>query len=118
MVAVGLAHCRQFLIDDAPGLVPLDLLEDGCAVGVDTTAGHRLAQPVGILVELLQRRSLRTDETVGEHVGPVAADPLHLLGDDLDLEAAGGLTERAGAKDGAVGCVGHDVIVARRSGPQ
>ena len=40
---------------------------------------ERPAQPVGILVQLLQRRALRADEAVAEHVVAVAADARDLL---------------------------------------
>ena len=42
-------------------------------------ADQRPAQPVGVLVQLLERRALRADEAVAEHVVAVAADAGDLL---------------------------------------
>ena len=64
---------QEALLDLGEGLVPADLDED--AVPLD----QRAAQPVRVLVELLQGRALRADVAVAEHVVAVAADADDLL---------------------------------------
>ena len=60
---------RQAALDLGERLVPRRV--DELAVA----AHQRGAQPVGVLVELLERRSLGADEPVAEHVVTIAADP-------------------------------------------
>ena len=45
--------------------------------GLVDPSDQRHAQPVGVLVELLERDALRAEEAVREHVLGVAADALH-----------------------------------------
>ena len=77
-------------------LVPGGLRE--AAVGL---LDERRAQPVGVLVQVLQAGRLRADEAVAEDVLLVAADLDDLAPVERHLEAAGGLAERTGA-DSAV----------------
>ena len=65
---------------------------------VAVAAHERATQSVGIVVQCTERRSLRADEALRERVVRVPADPRHVPVLDLDPQAAGGLTERAGAK--------------------
>ncbi len=53
-------------------------------------------EPVGIVLELGERRALRAEEAVGEHVVAVAAGEHELVALEVELEAAGGLAQRTG----------------------
>ena len=68
------------------------------------------AEPVGVLVELLERRALGADEAVAEHVVAVPPDALDGVVAHRDFEAAPGLAQRAGAVVDGVGLggVGHE----------
>lgn len=79
---------------------------DGCLVPrcrmqpAVVTANHRRVQPVGIFVQLLQRRALGAGEPVAEDViaiTPDATDAAVVF--DFDLEAARGLAQRARPKN-------------------
>ncbi len=59
-------------------------------------APHRLAQPVGILVHVLERHCLGTDVSPAEGVGGVATDGEDLLAADADLHPAHGLAQVTG----------------------
>ncbi len=104
----------EALIDRRPRLVPRRL--DVAAVAPD----QRPAETIGVVVQLLERRTLRADEAVREHVIAVAPDPLHRFGPVLtgahgDLQAAPRLAQRAGPVGGAGVALsgGHASIVAR-----
>ena len=72
----------------------------GSSTPLRRTSGVR--KPVGVVVELLERRALRADEPVAEDVGPIAPDPDRPpWSSDGDLEPAAGLAQRAGAVGGA-----------------
>jgi hypothetical protein len=58
---------------------------------------ERLAQPIGIFVQLLQRAALRTDEPLAERILSITTDAFDLDTLHLDLEAARCLTQRTGA---------------------
>ena len=85
VVAAGLAHRPEPLVDDREGLVPGGL----------ATVNQRHAQPVGVLVQGLERDPLRAQEPVREHVLGVAADALHLPVGDLDREPTRRFAQRA-----------------------
>jgi hypothetical protein len=87
----------QPLVDLAERLVPRDI--DVAGRG----APLRCSQTVGILVQVLERRALRTDEPAREHVLAVAADAHDLPVGDGDLEAARRLAQRTGAEVDGVG---------------
>ena len=91
-------------LDLREGLVPAHLHEG--AVSLDDGA----AQPVRILVELLERGALGADVALAEDVVTVAPDPHDLLagrrGPQGDLEPAARLAQRARAVGGAGGGVG------------
>ena len=77
------------------------------------------AQTIGIVVQLLQRRPLRADEAVREHVVAITADALHrfrtiVAGPYGDLQTAPCLAQGAGPVGGADARVsgGHAPIVA------
>ena len=86
------------------------------------TLHQRTAQAIGILVQLLERGALGTDEPVAEHVLSVASDAHDLVAPQRDLEPAGRLAEGAGAERGAgrpasvmASSVPHPVTVLPRS---
>ena len=54
--------------DNGEGLGPLNLFEDRRTVVVEATPDNRLAEPIRIFVQLLQRRTLRADESLREHI--------------------------------------------------
>ena len=62
-------------------------------------------------MQLLERRALRADEAVAEHVVPVAADAHDLVAPQRDLEPAGRLAQRAGAERDAGRRLGHATSV-------
>ena len=91
------------------------------------TSDHRRPQAIRVGVQLFQRRALRADEPLGEHVVHIALNALDLLSAlavrlERDLETTGGFTEWAGPPDRArrrggssVGCAfekGHGQILA------
>ena len=88
----------QALVDERERLLPRDLVE--AAVRAPQ---QRRAQAVGVVVQLAERRALRADEAVAEDVVLVAAHARDAVVLDRQLEAAGGLAERAGADGGARG---------------
>jgi hypothetical protein len=55
---------------------------------------HRLTDPVGIVVEVAERRALRAEVTLRQHVVAVAADQLDAVILDVDLQAAHALAQR------------------------
>ena len=84
---------RQAALDLGEGLVPRRRLQRAGGLVLD----QRCTQPVGILVQLLEGRALGTDVAAAERVLPVTPDAADgAVVADLDLEAAGRLTERAG----------------------
>ena len=94
---VPLDHAAEAVLDGRPRLVPRHF--DVHAVALD----ERSPQPIRILVELTQRRTLRADEALREHVVAVAADPCDLLGTvrvtgNRDLEPAARFAERTRAE--------------------
>ncbi len=58
---------------------------------------HRHPEPVGIVVQLPERDALGAHVATGERVLGVTAHRDHLLALEGDLQAAGGLAQRAGA---------------------
>ncbi len=100
--AVPLGDTAEPSFDLGPCLGP-------CRFDVDAVAfDQRHPQSVRILVELLQRRALRTDESLGEHVVHVTPDALHRLGavgvaPHRDLEPARRLTQRTRPVGGSGG---------------
>ena len=72
-------------------LLPADRLP---AIG---RAPHRLAQPVGIVVQVLQGHRLGADMAAAERVLPVAADGDDLVAAVVDLDPAHRLAEVARA---------------------
>jgi hypothetical protein len=95
VAAAGLEDRPQPLGDDRIGLVPARRHELAVA------AHERPAHAVGILVQVLERDSLRAQEAVAEDVVAVAADRGHRVAVEPDLQAAGRLAQRAGAVRGA-----------------
>ena len=90
-------HSAQSLVDLDPRLVPRHGDEF-------TVALHeRCADAVRVLVQLLERASLRTDEALREHVVAVATDARDGVTDDGDLQPARRLAEWTRAKHGAFG---------------
>jgi hypothetical protein len=104
---VGLADGGEFFCNDSERLVPLDLVENRCPGGIESSPHDRFTKTIRILVELFERRSLRADEALREDVVLVSTDALHRTVLDLDLEATGGLAERTGAKHDSIR--GHGV---------
>jgi len=100
--------------DNGEGLVPLNLFEDRCALVVDPATNDGLAKTIRVFVKLLQRRTLRADESLREHIVLVAPDALHGAITNLDLQTAGGLTQRAGSNNSAVSRneIGHAAMLA------
>ncbi len=72
-------------------------------------APHRSAQPVRILMEILQAERLRTDVTAAERVLLIAADGEDLRAADADLDAADRLAEVAGAVVGVLRGAHHQI---------
>ena len=62
---------------------------DEAAVALD----KRHTQPIGVLVQVLERRALRADETPAEDIIRIGADTCHLAVTQLELEAAASFTE-------------------------
>ena len=94
VASVLLDDRQQEALDLGERLVPRDRMQ----LAVLATNPRR-TQAIGILVQLLERRALRADETAAEDVvtvAPDAADAAVVL--HLDLEATGGLAQRARAK--------------------
>ena len=111
---------------DADGVVPVlraewrqaprDLLERLFETGrlVAPVAAHeRLPKPVGILVQVPEGNALRAQVAVAEDIVRIAPDRDDPLARHLDLQAAGGLADRADAQLGH----GHDVILRTRGMP-
>ena len=86
---------RETPVDLGEGVVPRHL------VPRITLAHLRLAQAVGIRIELLQRRALRAQEAVAEHVLAVAAHERDLAPLEAQLEPAGRLAQGTGPVDGS-----------------
>jgi len=57
-------------------------------------AHHRLAQPVGVVVQVSERRALGAQVALRPHVVAVTADQLDVLVLDVDLQPTHALTER------------------------
>jgi len=95
IASMRLQQRHQPGVDGGERLVPFDL--DELAVALD----DRLAEPIGVVVEMAQRRTLGADEPAGEHIVAVTPDALDAvaLGRDLecDLEPTPGLAQRAGS---------------------
>ena len=110
-------HGGELLADYGEGLVPLDLFEDRRTVVVEATPDNRLAEPIRIFVQLLEGRTLRADEALGEHVVLISTDARDRPVLNLDLQTTRRLTEWAGAEHGAVGRsgAGHDRHACRRA---
>ncbi len=81
-------RCEQTL-DLGESFVEADL--DELAVALH----QRPPEPVGIVLETLQGGALRAEEAGAVHVVPVAPNQRHVAVDDVDLEPASGLAERA-----------------------
>jgi len=60
-----------------------------------------MAQAVGVLVEVLQRRGLGADIAPAQRIALVALDPDDPLSLEVHGDAAAGLAQRAGAMDDA-----------------
>jgi hypothetical protein len=88
-------------------LLPADLLEAPVR-----PAPQRHAQPVGIVVQLLQRVRLRAEEPLREDVLLVSADRGDVAAVGLDLEATGRLAQGARAVVGRGGQGRHLLRVA------
>ncbi len=91
IVAVACAHFTD---------ASLDLLErrgPGNLFPSRRRASHRPAQPVRVLVEVLQRDGFRADVAAAQHVVAVGLDREDLSVPMLDHDAAHGLADRAGA---------------------
>ena len=110
VAAVGVPHLAQALLDEGEGGIPRDLPPTVAVLD------HGGPEPVRVLVELLERRTLGADEPVAEDVVPVPPDPLDRVSLQRDLQAAGRLAERAGpVGDALVLRLGHRPIVAPKS---
>src|SRR5262249_48107230 len=94
-----LADREKARTDFLVGFLPADLLPTGGG------APHRAAQPIGIVVQLLQSVGLRADEAAGEGILLVAANADDRLALDLDGEAAGRLAKGTDAMNGTA--LGH-----------
>ena len=90
VLAVRRTKRGQTAVDLGESVVPPDLLPGRAA------PDHRAAEAIGIGVEVLERRALRTDVPSAERIPVVAADRRDRAPVCLDLEPAGGFTERAG----------------------
>ena len=87
----------QAVADQRPRLLPAR----GRELAV-RAADQRGAEPVGVLVQVLQRHALRAEEAAREHVVAVAADLDDLIAAQGDLQAAGRLAERTRPERGAL----------------
>ena len=75
---------------------------------------HGHAQTIRVFVQLLQRAALGANKAVTENVVLVATNTHHLfLRVHGDFQTAGGLTQRAGAENGAVLVASHSVTLPR-----
>ena len=119
-VAVLGSEGHESPLDLGEGLVEAHLFEHAVA------PHERTPEPVGVVVEVLECRTLRAEEAVAAHVVAVAADPHDTVAVEGDLDAAPGFAQRAGVmRDampgaflvGVVGVVGGPVhgLVTRRS---
>ncbi len=88
--AVPLADAEQELLAPGERVVPRDLAP------LVALADHRLADAVGVLVEVAEGRALGAQEALAPDVVAVGTDEGHALVLDVELEAAHGLAERAG----------------------
>src|SRR5581483_5637806 len=95
-ISVARQDRRQSPIDLRERLVPARLREGAIAL-----TDERRPDPVGILVELLQRRALRADEALAEDVVFVSPDRDDLIVRERYLEPACRLAERTGPVRGA-----------------
>lgn len=95
--------------DFTPRLVPFHF--DVHAVALD----QRLAQSIGVVVQLLQRAALRADVTARKDIVDVAANARDRAVLHGDLETTAGLTQRTGSVGGSVRdrCVGHRHSIPR-----
>jgi hypothetical protein len=91
--AVLLDHRQEQLGAAVERLVPAHLGERAVV-----PAHHRLAQPVGIVVQVAERRPLGAEVPLGPHVVTVGADQLDPLAAHVDLQPAHRLAQRAGAQ--------------------
>lgn len=85
----GREQRHQPALDLGERLVPAD--RDERAVALD----QRRAQPIGIAVQLAERRALGAQEARAQHVGIVTADPDDAIAVDRDVEPAAGLAQWA-----------------------
>ena len=99
--------------DNSEGLVHSTSSKTG-APSSSTTRRTTGLQDDPVFVKLLQRRTLRADESLREHIVLVAPDALHGAITNLDLQTAGGLTQRAGSNNSAVSRneIGHAAMLA------
>ena len=76
-----------------------------------TQATHRLFQPIGVIVQVLERRGFRTHVPSAEDVSLIAAYRHDFFAGDLDLQAAHRFTEVAGSVVSA-GLAAHRASIA------
>src|SRR5262249_45597293 len=90
VASAGADDGRKPAVDLGEGLAPADPFPGGAATD------HGLAKAVGIVVQVLQGRSLGAQVAAAERVGLVAPDAEDLPAAGPDLEPAGGLAQGAG----------------------
>ncbi len=88
--AVALADLSQALGDQLVRLVPADRLP------LIAAAAHRVAQPVRVVLDVLQRHRFRTDMAATEAVEGVALDRKDALAFSLDGQTADGFAQMTG----------------------
>ena len=83
---MAINHAHQAALNFFPCFVPRHFNMHAIALH------HRLAQTVGVFMQLLQRAALRTDKAMTEHIVLVTADTNNLfLRVHGNLQATGGL---------------------------
>jgi hypothetical protein len=92
----------QPLVDLGERLIPA-----GRSVAAIGPADQRPADTVGIGVQLLERKPLRSDEAVAEDIVAVAPDRDHVLALEVDREPTCRLAQRTGANRGSVAVGRH-----------
>ncbi len=90
ITTVALADLSQALGDQFVGLLPADGLP------LIAAAAHRVAQAIGVVLDVLQRHCLRTDMAAAEAVEVVALDRKDALAFGLDGQAADGFAQVTG----------------------
>ncbi len=108
--AVALADLNKALGDQFVGLLPADRLP------LITAATHRVAQPVRIVLDVLQGDSLGTDMAATEAVEGVALDREDSLAFGLDSQTTDGFAQVTGTvMDGRVAHFGfpHGAVVVQ-----